>query len=58
LALHADYLCRRERLRDACAEIEQAASHESSMRSTVGIGAAVLSGLVYARVAAVRARAS
>ena len=52
LALHGDYLCRREKLRDACAEIQRAVTHDSHVRSTVGIGAAVLSGLVYARLAA------
>ena len=57
LALHADYLCRREKLREACAEIEQAVSHGSHVRSTVGVRAALVSGVVYARLAA-RARAS
>jgi CHAD domain-containing protein len=51
LALHADYLCRREKLRDACADIERVASHQSHMRSTIGVSAAVVSGLVYAGVA-------
>lgn len=59
LALHTDYLCRRGKLRDACADIERAVSHESHVRSTIGVGAALLSGLVYARLAAAaRARAS
>ncbi len=58
LALHTDYLCRRDKLRDACADIRWAVSHESHARSTIGVGAAVLSGLVYARLAAARARAS
>lgn len=58
LALHADYLCRREKLREACTDIERVASHDSHVRSTIGVSAAVLSGLVYARVAAARARAS
>jgi CHAD domain-containing protein len=51
LALHADYLCRREKLRDACADVERVALHHSHMRSTIGVSAAVVSGLVYARVA-------
>jgi hypothetical protein len=46
--LHADYLCRRQRLRDACAEIARIASQASNVRSTLGIGAAVVSGLVCA----------
>jgi CHAD domain-containing protein len=59
LALHADYLCRRERLRGACTEIERAALQSTHLRSTVGISAAVVSGLVCARaIAASRGRAS
>lgn len=58
LALHTDYLCRRDKLRDACADIGWAVSHESHVRSTIGVGAAVLSGLVYARLAGSRARAA
>jgi CHAD domain-containing protein len=59
LALHTDYLGRRERLRDACAEIERAALQSIHLRSTVGISAAVVSGLVCARaIAASRARAT
>jgi CHAD domain-containing protein len=59
LNLHGDYLCRRERLREACVEIERAALHSFHLRSTVGVGAAVVSGLVCARaIAAGRARAS
>jgi CHAD domain-containing protein len=59
LALHTDYLCRRERLRDACAEIERAALHRVHLRSTLGVTAAVASGLICTRaIAASRARAS
>jgi CHAD domain-containing protein len=56
LALHTDYLCRRQKLRDACADIRRAASHDSHLPSTIGVGAAVLSGLMYARLAAARQR--
>jgi CHAD domain-containing protein len=59
--LHADYLCRREALCDACVQIERAATRTSHSRSAVGIGAAalVVSGLVWNRArAAVTASAS
>jgi hypothetical protein len=42
---------------DACADIERAASHGSYVRPAVGVGAVVLSGLVYAQFAAARRRA-
>jgi CHAD domain-containing protein len=56
LNLHSEYLCRRDRLRDACMEIERAASRSFRVRSTFGVGAAMVSGLVV--VAAARGRAS
>jgi CHAD domain-containing protein len=59
--LHADYLCRREALCDACLQIERAATRTSHSRSAVGIGAAalVVSGLVWNRArAAVTASAT
>ena len=38
--------------------IQRMAANGSHLRSTIGVGGAVVSGLVYARVAAARARAS
>jgi len=52
-SLHSDYLCRRERLRDACAEIARIAGQPSVSPSTFGVAAAaLLSGLVCARALA------
>ena len=51
--LHADYLCRRDALRDACVKIERAASRTSHNRSAIGLGAAlVVSSLVWTRARA------
>jgi len=59
LALHTDYLGRREPLRGACAEIERVALQNVHLRSTLGLSAALVSGLMCARaIAASRARAS